>query len=318
MSKKSEDYIKSIKTQDAELILKALEKGVVIWRQPWVYRQMNKGIDAKTPYRGVNIFTTCAAQLVFGYRSNLWVTWNRFIKLQKEYKNIRMKKGAIRIPLLIWSFRDVKDENGEYVLDDDGNRKQKPFMKVIHVFNTDEIENFETTKYAESLKADNSPEDLKTMSEIEDSLLSTYSNHPQVLHDSAGRSFYRITTDTVHIPPMEYFNGPAGFIEVLSHELAHSTGSAERLNRKSIAERNCGFADEEYSIEELIAEMASAMVASDYGMLEHTIENNAAYIKSWHDAIKDNPTWFWDAWKPAKKAYLMIVGKEEENNAECA
>ena len=40
------------------------------------------------------------------------------------------------------------------------------------------------------------------------------------------------------------------------------------------------------------------------------MENTAAYLNGWATQLKDNPTWFWDAYFDAKKAADRILGRK--------
>lgn len=58
-----------------------------------------------------------------------------------------------------------------------------------------------------------------------------------------------------------------------------------RINKKA------SFGNEEYGKEELIAEMGAAMSLGRLGIdTDNTVKNNAAYIKEWIKAIKNDTT----------------------------
>jgi antirestriction protein ArdC len=65
----------------------------------------------------------------------------------------------------------------------------------------------------------------------------------------------------------------------LFHELAHSTGHENRLNRKELV--NCdGFGNTSYAKEELTAEMTAAFLCAITGIHQPTIADSAAYIQT--------------------------------------
>ena len=70
--------------------------------------------------------------------------------------------------------------------------------------------------------------------------------------------------------------------------MAHSTGHKSRLNRKGFSEI-AAFGSETYSKEELVAEITAAMLCGVTGVVNSTIENSAAYIKSWCKQLKSDP-----------------------------
>ena len=69
--------------------------------------------------------------------------------------------------------------------------------------------------------------------------------------------------------------------------MAHSTGHEKRLNRNMKGT----FGDKDYAKEELIAEFSSVFMQQEINLKidDRQLENNAAYIKSWNNALKENP-----------------------------
>jgi len=96
---------------------------------------------------------------------------------------------------------------------------------------------------------------------------------PPPLHE-----FYAPSEDFVGMPDRERFTSEDEYFAALFHELTHSTGHESRLNRPTITEAN-GFGSDEYSREELIAEMGAAFLCGQAGIGERTIKNSAAYIQ---------------------------------------
>ena len=69
------------------------------------------------------------------------------------------------------------------------------------------------------------------------------------------------------------------------------------------------FGDEEYSKEELTAEMFSSMLLAYCGInTAITEKNNIAYMRSWLKALKDNTTWLVSACGNAQKAVDYVLG----------
>ncbi|MEI4920200.1 zincin-like metallopeptidase domain-containing protein, partial [Klebsiella pneumoniae] len=93
----------------------------------------------------------------------------------------------------------------------------------------------------------------------------------------------------------------------LFHEFAHSTGHAKRLNRSGITEL-AAFGDENYSKEELIAEIGAAMMCAVCGIDNTTIENSAAYINGWLRALKEDQRLIVQAAGKAQRAADYMQG----------
>jgi antirestriction protein ArdC len=138
---------------------------------------------------------------------------------------------------------------------------------------------------------------------------------PEIKHGMA-KAFYSPAGDFVGIPNRERFTSEDEYFSVLFHELTHSTGSEKRLNRPTITEAN-SFGSEEYSKEELIAEMGSAFLCGQAGIAERTLSNSAAYLQNWLEALKNDRKLIVQAAAQAQKAADFILGtKFEEAPAE--
>ncbi|MDZ7763775.1 MAG: zincin-like metallopeptidase domain-containing protein [Melioribacteraceae bacterium] len=85
------------------------------------------------------------------------------------------------------------------------------------------------------------------------------------------------------------------------YELIHATGHKSRLNR---FESNQAL--EEYSKEELIAELGASYFCGLTGISQKVIENQAAYIDGWHKRLSSQPEILIEAAKEAQKAVDII------------
>lgn len=122
--------------------------------------------------------------------------------------------------------------------------------------------------------------------------------------------YYKPGLDRVSVPPLQDYPKPKEYDLTLFHELAQSTGHRNRLNRSGI-EEYAAFGDENYSKEELIAEISAAMLCASCGIDNSTIDNStidnsAAYIHSWHRKLKSEPTLFVKAAGQAQKATVTF------------
>ena len=301
--------LKIAKEKASEMVLKALEKGNAIWTKPWVMQSAHHGFRGKA-YRGINILLTAVMQELMGYSSTAWLTWGKYRELQKDHPEISIKKGSKSLEVVYWMILDRKDEDGNIVYDKDGIPEKCIWPKFYRVWNADCFENLIADDFE---RKDMLPDaTLTTLEEKEEKLLSTYKDHPPVKHDGLGRAYYSTSTDAVHIPEWKDFRDEAHAYSTLCHELVHSTGAEGRLKRKI---RN-SFGDEAYSYEELVAEIGASILCAEAGYLEETVENAAAYLNGWASNLRDNPTWFWDAFSDARKACDMILGIDHKKKTE--
>ncbi|MFZ3330500.1 MAG: zincin-like metallopeptidase domain-containing protein, partial [Candidatus Acidiferrales bacterium] len=93
----------------------------------------------------------------------------------------------------------------------------------------------------------------------------------------------------------------------LFHELTHSTGHTSRVGREGIEVLN-SFGSESYSKEELIAEMGAAYLCGFSGISPATVENSAAYLRSWISVLKGDSKLIVTAASQAQRASDYIRG----------
>ena len=85
------------------------------------------------------------------------------------------------------------------------------------------------------------------------------------------------------------------------------------MNRKFGA-----FGNDAYSFEELVAEIGGAMLCGMSGIVESTIENSAAYIRSWSKKLRQDDTLIVKAASAAQKAADLVSGNTHEGKEEFA
>jgi antirestriction protein ArdC len=90
------------------------------------------------------------------------------------------------------------------------------------------------------------------------------------------------------------------------HELTHSTGHPFRVGREGIMEHN-PFGSEDYSKEELMAEMGAAMLCGVAGVKSRTLDNSASYLQSWISRLRSDFRLIVSAASQAQKAADCIL-----------
>ena len=99
-----------------------------------------------------------------------------------------------------------------------------------------------------------------------------------------------------------------GILRNTLHEMAHSTGNSQRLNRTF----GSFFGDELYAREELVAELTSALCGAFFGIVTAPQDNNAAYLKHWLTKLKQEPAFLIDILGDVNKAAKMITERVTE------
>lgn len=127
-------------------------------------------------------------------------------------------------------------------------------------------------------------------------------------HDDSTFPFYSPSRDLVSCPRKVQFTSLPEYYGSLFHEMVHSTGHKDRLDRNL----QPGHRKQDYSREELVAEMGSASLCSQLGFPEATIDNSVAYCAGWLKALRDDPKWIVWAASRADAAVRFILREEEE------
>lgn len=265
-------------------IIAALDAGVIPWKKPWsVSGGIQMNYITKKPYRGLNVFLT----LMQGYASPYWLTFR-----QTQEVGGQVRKGEKGTPVIFWSLqtRQVDDGNGDF------EEKEIPFIRFYTVFNISQVDGI-VPDQAEAFKPLLSCE----------SVIVNMPQAPAIVHGMRAAS-YSPATDTVSMPPRASFNTDSGYYTTLYHELTHSTGHTSRLNRKTLTEK-AEFGSEDYSKEELVAELGAAFLCGHAGIEQETIEHCAAYIASWRARLSDDKRLIISAAAQAQKAADYILGR---------
>lgn len=125
------------------------------------------------------------------------------------------------------------------------------------------------------------------------------------------KASYNWKLDRLRMPEKASFASALDHDAVLFHELLHATGAAPRLNRADLLMDWEAADDESFKAararEELVAEMASAMLCSQLGVSYDT-DRHAQYIDSWLKALKGDKKLVLKAAGMASKACDYLIG----------
>jgi antirestriction protein ArdC len=115
------------------------------------------------------------------------------------------------------------------------------------------------------------------------------------------------------MPARGLFSAAEEYYSTLFHELTHSTGHSSRIGREGIEILNT-FGSESYSKEELVAEMGAAMLCGVTGIAPATLQNSAAYLKTWIERLKADSRLLVSAASAAQKAADYIRGESAKDS----
>ena len=267
-------------------IIDALEAGTIPWRKPWK-GGCRYAISHSTgrPYSLLN-------QLMLGERPGEYLTWK-----QIHDEGGRVKKGAESQFVVFWKMIEKQDK------DDPEQTKEIPFLRYFNVFHIDQCEGV-SAKYTTEAAF---PDGADTLAAAQDIIYDYLGREGVKLsHEEGDRAFYRPATDEVVLPIRKQFISTAEYYSTVFHELTHSTGHPSRLNRLT---RPSFFGTEDYSKEELVAEIGAAALVSHVGLeTASSFRNSAAYIQNWLTVLKGDKRFIVSASGKAEKAVNLILG----------
>ena len=278
-------------------IIAEMEKGIIPWQQPW-----NGGACAISHVTGKAY--SWLNQLMLGLRAGEWLTFN-----QCKAEGGSVKRGEKGCPVVFWSFNDKKIKEK----DEDGNEfirilRGHPFLKYYTVFHIDQCEGIKPRHEKQTKVYDNDPIEaaeniVKTYFDREACTLNVY---------QSSKAFYSPSTDRVTVPQMSQYEVKEEYYSTLFHEMTHSTGHESRLAR---IVKVAAFGSEDYSKEELVAEMGAAMLVSTAGIeCEKAFRNSVGYLQGWLKALSNNNKLIVLAAGKAEAAVKYILDGKQDNN----
>lgn len=249
-------------------IIAQLEVGTAPWVRPWSVEAdpFPRNAISQRSYRGINNILLGIEHVAHGYTTNQWLTFRQALQLGGN-----VRRGERSSPVIYYEAKVIEKPDDATVADGyEPEKRFVPLLKVFHVFNLDQIENLpeklQPTPSDFTWEAGPTAEHLIEASEAS-------------IRHQGFQAFYSPLNDVIYLPPQSTFADASSYYGTALHELAHWTGHTSRLGRK-LGRR---FGDAAYAVEELIAEMGAAFLATHCrldGQLQH-----ASYIASWLDVL---------------------------------
>jgi antirestriction protein ArdC len=271
-------------------IIAILETGVVPWKVPWKTKNgMPRNLGSNRPYTGINFWMLLCTK----FESPFYLTFD-----QARAFGGTVRKGEKATLVVFWKILESTEK--------DGTVKKTPFLRYYNVFNLTQTEGIDPKHIPDDESFDR---DFNPIAAAE-RLIYEWKDCPAITWDDT-RAFYAPLEDKVYMPPQRTFISEELCYSVLYHELVHSTGHLSRLGRdEKIKDHQSKFTN--YSQEELVAEMGAAYLCGITGIEQQTIQNSAAYIKSWIRTFKDDPKVLGLAAAQAQNAVNYMINQKHE------
>lgn len=287
-----------------ERIIEQLEQGIVPWQKPWVCK--GKKVDAKSAKQvAFNRVTKRAYSMLNQMLLDKKGEWASFKQWHAVGGHIKAgEKGSM---VVFWKWLEYDNKEGK--TDEDGNiiKERIPFLRYDVVFHITQVDGVQPL--TDKQLGEGEAKALGFIDSAED-LIQAYTERERISVGYGGdEAFYIPAWDSIQLPNKSAFKGLNEFYSTAFHEMTHSTGHKDRLDRKLEGK----FGGKDYSKEELVAEIGAAALCNLLGIeTNDTFKNSTAYIQSWLKALKNDPKMVVIASGQADKAVDYILDDSDE------
>ena len=280
---------KSVYEMVTERIIEQLEQGVIPWEKPWTgIRSGAYNRISKKSYSLLN-------QMLLKHKGE-YATFKQWQDLGGH-----VRKGEKSEIVVFWKIQPIEEEK------EDGTKevKQIPLLRYFNVFHISQVDGVEPL----------SKDALNELEPIEkaESILYSYwtKENITVEHVAGDKAYYSPSLDMIHLPLFEQFISANEYYSTAFHESIHSTMKESRCDRAEDRKgKLVAFGSNEYSKEELVAEIGSASLMNIIGIeTNKSFRNSSAYIQNWLSVLKNDVKFIVSASSKAEKAVDYILGE---------
>lgn len=322
----------------AEMMIEKISEIQKDWQKPWFTpgaMKWPRNLSGRE-YNGQNALMLMLHCEKNGYKIPVFCTFNRVSGLNyvkgkdgsfspavdkdgERLPTVTVNKGEKSFPIFLTTYTVVHKDTKEKIKWEDFKKLGKeerenynvyPKSQVFNVFNIDQtnLKDARPELY-EKIRAENDAEraieDLRENEIFQplDAMIKHGLWLCPIKPTFDDQAYYSISKDEIVVPEPKQFKDGEAFAANCFHEMAHSTGSQSRLNRLV---NGATFGSEDYSREELVAELTAALTASRYGIAKHIKDDSASYLKSWLDHLQQDPQFIKSVLGDVRKASSML------------
>ncbi len=305
------------------------EVGLMPWQRPYeVFYAFNW--STMQPYKGINRLILPFGEYLTANQLNEYnkannedfkfqkgIKWYQVVYFKKDVKKVSQDEVTKLLDSDVELKGDINSPNQficfyypwKYYTDDSGVLYKE--KRVLMYYNVADISHFKNSR----------GETLPSRIESGEVQL-TYSDANEVIDSYIDREGILVNTDyngiPAYIPALDalqlnpYHKTQEDWYSTAFHELAHSTGHRNRLNRDTLVNYN----KESRPVEECIAEIVSGLLCSECKVYTFSTQeskeyaNNLAYVANWKNRILNWGEKFIYIVSQAEKAFNYILGEE--------
>ena len=272
-------------------IIAALEAGTKPWRRPWDESRaggpaMPINLVTGRRYRGVNVLVLAMSAFAFGNGDPRFCSYKQ--AADRGWQVRRGEKGTT-----VFFFKRMQIEDRDAPPEAADRTKHIPLLRAFTVFNAAQIDGVPPYVAPDITAAP------WRRPEAADIILR---NSGVPVRIGGEKAFYSPKLDFIQLPPESSFESPQSWAAVALHELAHASGSPQRLNR----DLSGRYGSTSYALEELRAEISSCVIGAEMG-LPCDIPNHASYVACWLEKLRHDKREIFRAAADAQKIadYLL-------------
>lgn len=298
------------------------------WHKPWFTEgalQWPRNLTGRH-YNGGNALMLMLHAEKEGYKLPVWCTFNSIQKVlnpeQKtdkdtEQEPVHVLKGEKSFPVFLTTFTVIHKDTHNKIPWEDYKKLDHEEQKQYNVYPKNQV--FNVFNVAQTNLQQVRPElyaKLETQSDVShpiqegevfsfpavDAMIANNAWVCPIKPEHQDKAYYSLSKDHIVVPTKEQFIDGQSFYGTVLHEMTHSTGSENRLNRL----KPTTFGSDDYGREELIAELGSALICQQNGIQKHVKGDSAAYLKSWLDSLEKSPDFIRTVMSDVKKATAVI------------
>lgn len=293
MTKKAFKTTKELQADVANAVIAQMQTHGTDWLKSW------QGVAGMNPlsmstgknYQGINWVILNMSRTVRGYSSHQWATFKQW-----KTRGASVRKGEKGVGVVFYKSITIEDK-------ETGEEKSIPMLKFYTVFNSEQVDG-----YTDETPAFVPRDDVSVADEF------TAQCGAKVQNVDLASAHYAPGPDHINMPYLQQFDTPEDYQATLLHELTHWTGHKSRLDRLYKNEDRT----KDYAMEELVAELGSAMLCGSLEISSTPRVDHAKYLNNWMRALKNDPGVIFKAAAAAAKATDYLVALANETKADTA
>ena len=280
---------KSVYEMVTDRIIEQLESGIIPWEKPWTgIRSGAFNRIRKKPYSLLN-------QMLLKFDGE-YATFKQWQDLGGH-----VRKGEKSEIVTFWKIQPVEEEK------EDGTKEVKhiPLLRYYNVFHISQVDGVEPLPKDEL-------NDIEPIEKADTVLHDYWTKEDITVEYKAGNdAYYSPRRDLIRLPLFEQFTNTNEYYSTAFHESVHSTMKESRCNRTEDRKgKLVAYGSEEYSKEELVAEIGSANLMNILGIeTTKSFKNSSAYIQGWLSKLQSDVKFIVSASSKAEKAVKYILGE---------